>query len=195
MAITQNGTIYYNDAKNFIKDLSVSGTTITYTRADDTTGTITTQDTNTYTAVKGNAETNYRTNNVNLTPENIGLGNVNNTSDADKPISTATQNALNAKKHFNQGDLLLNTDIRGNGTYTMGNIAYYEFVCFLIRRSNDAEYTLLTIPVNAFRRGGQWNLNLNTDWYTQYIIFKYISDTSFQITGSNNITITQIFGV
>ena len=77
---------------------------------------------NTITGVKGNAESSYRTGNVNLTPANIGavptsrtvnghalsanvtvtasdvgLGNVNNTSDLNKPISTATQTALNAK--------------------------------------------------------------------------------------------------
>lgn len=74
------------------------------------------------TGVKGNSESTYRTGNVNLTPANIGavptsttvnghaltgnitisksdvgLGNVNNTSDLNKPISTATQTALNAK--------------------------------------------------------------------------------------------------
>lgn len=32
-----------------------------------------------------------------LSKSDVGLGNVNNTSDADKPISTATQNALNLK--------------------------------------------------------------------------------------------------
>lgn len=32
-----------------------------------------------------------------LTAANVGLGNVNNTSDADKPVSTATQTALDAK--------------------------------------------------------------------------------------------------
>lgn len=47
--------------------------------------------------VKGNSETSYRTGNVNLTPANIGLGNVNNTSDANKPISTAAQAALDGK--------------------------------------------------------------------------------------------------
>lgn len=47
--------------------------------------------------VKGDAETTYRTGNVNITKDNIGLANVDNTSDADKPISTATQAALNAK--------------------------------------------------------------------------------------------------
>jgi microcystin-dependent protein len=34
---------------------------------------------------------------LNLTSTDVGLGNVNNTSDADKPISTATQTALDAK--------------------------------------------------------------------------------------------------
>lgn len=41
---------------------------------------------------------NSKTNDVVLTANDIGLGNVNNTSDADKPISTATQTALNLKE-------------------------------------------------------------------------------------------------
>ena len=52
---------------------------------------------NTITGVKGNSETSYRTGNVNITKANIGLGNVDNTADADKPISTATQTALSGK--------------------------------------------------------------------------------------------------
>lgn len=39
-----------------------------------------------------------RTGDVTLTKSDVGLGNVDNTSDADKPISTATQTALNAKQ-------------------------------------------------------------------------------------------------
>ena len=46
------------------------------------------------TGVKGNSETTYRTGNVNITPANIGLGNVNNTSDANKPVSTAQAAAI-----------------------------------------------------------------------------------------------------
>lgn len=53
---------------------------------------------NAVTGVKGNAENNYRTGEINISPANIGLGNVDNTSDANKPISTATQTALNAKQ-------------------------------------------------------------------------------------------------
>ena len=40
-------------------------------------------------AVKGNAETAYRTGNVNITPANMGLGNVNNTADKDKSVKYA----------------------------------------------------------------------------------------------------------
>lgn len=39
--------------------------------------------------VKGSAESAYRTGNVNITPENIGLGNVDNTADADKEVRYA----------------------------------------------------------------------------------------------------------
>ncbi len=46
------------------------------------------------TGVKGDAEATYRIGQVNITANNIGLGNVNNTSDLNKPISNATQLAL-----------------------------------------------------------------------------------------------------
>ena len=49
------------------------------------------------TGVKGDAESTYRIGNVNITKGNIGLENVDNTTDLDKPISTATQEALNLK--------------------------------------------------------------------------------------------------
>lgn len=52
---------------------------------------------NTVVGVKGSSESAYRTGNVNITKANIGLGNVDNTSDEDKPVSTATQTALNGK--------------------------------------------------------------------------------------------------
>lgn len=52
---------------------------------------------NTVLGVKGNSESSYRTGNINITKANIGLGNVDNTSDASKPISTAQQTALDKK--------------------------------------------------------------------------------------------------
>lgn len=69
------------------------------------------------TGIKGSSETSYRRGNVNITASNIGLGNVNNTSDADKPISTATQTALNGKLATN-GDSKSNTV-----TFTSNDVA------------------------------------------------------------------------
>lgn len=48
--------------------------------------------------VKGEEESEYRHGNVNITRANLGLENVDNTSDLNKPISTATQAALDAKQ-------------------------------------------------------------------------------------------------
>lgn len=47
--------------------------------------------------VKGSAEESYRTGQVSISKANIGLGNVDNTSDANKPISTAQRAALDGK--------------------------------------------------------------------------------------------------
>lgn len=44
-----------------------------------------------YTSVKGDAETEYRTGEVNITKENIGLGKVDNTSDNEKSVLSATK--------------------------------------------------------------------------------------------------------
>lgn len=89
--------------ETYIKDLSVSGKVITFTRGDDTTDTLTTQDTNSITGVKGNAENEFRKGNVNITPENIGLGNVPNVSTNDQ-APTFEQAATRA--NINSGEKL-----------------------------------------------------------------------------------------
>lgn len=58
------------------------------------------------TGVKGGAETSYRIGNVDITKANIGLGNVNNTSDMDKPISTATAKELNLRVYTEEPYIL-----------------------------------------------------------------------------------------
>lgn len=82
-------------------DTLVSGRTAHLANGEKVSGTF-----NPVTGVKGNAETAYRTGNVNLTAANIGLGNVNNTSDLNKPVSTATQAALDSQ----QGQIDYNTN-------------------------------------------------------------------------------------
>lgn len=59
-------------------------------------------------AVQTNLEThiNNKSNPHEVTKVQVGLGNVDNTSDANKPISTATQNALNRKFNASDGNAL-----------------------------------------------------------------------------------------
>lgn len=62
-------------------------------------------------AVQTNLEThiNNKSNPHKVNKAQVGLGNVDNTSDANKPISTATQNALNRKFNASDGNALKQT--------------------------------------------------------------------------------------
>lgn len=74
------------------------------------------------TGVKGDAESTYRKGNVNITKANIGLGNVDNTSDANKPISTATQTALNLKANTADLGALATKDSLTKTDVGLGNV-------------------------------------------------------------------------
>lgn len=71
------------------------------------------------TGVKGNEETAYRRGNVNITKENIGLGNVDNTADSEKRVSYATSagSADSATKSSNDSanQKITSTYIKGVG--------------------------------------------------------------------------------
>ena len=69
--------------------------------------------------VDGVTSVNGMVGDVVIEKKHIGLENVNNTSDLDKPISTATQTALNAKA--NNTDLVpIQNDIDANATAIQG---------------------------------------------------------------------------
>jgi len=55
---------------------------------------------NIVTAVKGNAETEYKTGNVNITPISIGLSNVDNTADIAKSVLSATKATKDASSNI-----------------------------------------------------------------------------------------------
>lgn len=82
------------------------------------------------TGVKGSAETNYRKGNVEITKANIGLGNVDNTSDLAKPISTAQQTALDAK---------VDKTTTVNGHALSGNVTVTKSDVGLGNVTNDAQ--------------------------------------------------------
>ena len=65
---------------------------------------------------------NENKNNIRLTKENFGLGNVDNTSDLDKPISTATQAALDDKVTAIEGMGLSTNDYTNADKTKLSNI-------------------------------------------------------------------------
>lgn len=122
------------------------------------------------TGVKGNSESSYRRGNVNITKSNIGLGNVDNTSDANKPVSTAQQTALDAKQNKTDNTLTttsktvsgaineLNNDLAVNPPasgevvtlpFTASNDGYFE-----VYSSAADSYAVLNIKFNNKLLGG-----------------------------------------
>lgn len=74
------------------------------------------------TGVKGDSEVLYRDGDVNITKANIGLGNVDNTADTDKPISTATQTALNLKADLTYVDAKIAAAYHAGGNKTVAEL-------------------------------------------------------------------------
>ena len=74
------------------------------------------------TGIKGEAEDEFHQGNVTITKANIGLGNVNNTADADKPVSTAQQAALNLKEDKSKLKALAYKDSLAKGDVGLGNV-------------------------------------------------------------------------
>jgi len=74
---------------------------------------------------------------VTLTKTDVGLGNVDNTSDINKPISTATQTALNATVPATKGGT-------GNTSYTVGDLLYADTATTLAKLPDVAVGKVLT---------------------------------------------------
>lgn len=78
-------------------------------------------------AVQTNLEThiNNKSNPHEVTKDQVGLSEVDNTSDANKPISTATQNALNSKFNASDGNALKQTiENMPNLVVTKGSVSH-----------------------------------------------------------------------
>lgn len=98
-------------------------------------------------AVQTNLEThiNNKSNPHEVTKDQVGLGNVDNTSDANKPISTATQTALNGKFSATDGNALKQTiEDMPNLVVTEGRVSHNNNNISLSLRQQD-----LKDPVNT----------------------------------------------
>lgn len=118
---------------------------------------------NTITGVKGAAESEYRVGNVNITKGNIGLENVDNTSDVNKPISTAQQQALDTK-----------TNVTVNGEH----VATFDA---------DTKLDKVSGSDNAYKIYGTDNNGNNIRWNLTY--FPQVSGGTIPVFNSNR-TIT-----
>lgn len=115
-----------------------------------------------------------RTGAVVLTAPDVGLGSVNNTSDAAKPVSTATQNALNGK--VDNGTLsayatLNNAALTGNTTFNGFVVGTRE----VIRRTTGI------FPGQCIAPSGN-NVNVNTGDCAAGFTFSVYNDSAGAIT-------------
>lgn len=98
-------------------------------------------------AVQSNLEThiNNKSNPHEVTKAQVGLGNVDNTSDANKPISTATQTALNGKFSATDGNALKQTiEDMPNLVVTEGSVSHNNNNISLRLRQQDLKDSVNT---------------------------------------------------
>jgi len=164
----------------------------------------------TYTKVTTNA-TGQVISGTSATKADVGLGNVDNTSDLNKPISTATQTALNGKSdtshtHTTFGALTLTGNVLPSPTrtYSLGSSSnkWFEIYCdntyanfgtfTTAVTTQDAHVTSIDVQ-NVFPGGGV-DLAGNIGTSTQRFNYGYIKNfTSSNVTvsdGTNSVTIT-----
>jgi hypothetical protein len=115
--------------KKFFADLKTVAFTGAYSDLSGTptigNGTITVQKNGTNVNTFTTNQSSNKTVNITMSKSDVGLGNVDNTSDANKPISTATQAALNAKA--DASDIASAKTVTGNPiTLTDGSETYAD---------------------------------------------------------------------
>ena len=103
---------------------------------------------------------------VTLAASDVGLGNVDNTSDANKPISNATQAALNNK----QAKITANGILKGDGTGT-------------ITAADETEVELVDLPQQVFwaTYGKTTPAELNAAWNAGKLIKLKQGPTSYEL--------------
>jgi hypothetical protein len=144
--------------KGFYYKVNVAGTTTIDTHNNWTVGDLVIFDGTVWEQVQGGTSDVVsvagRTGAVTLTSGDVGLGNVNNTSDASKPISTAQATAIGLK----QDTLVSGTNIKTINTVSLvgsGNIDTTTGTTFTLANSKvtDSTTTLATVAQTAIALG------------------------------------------
>lgn len=125
------------------------------------------------TGVKGEKEASYRRGNVNITPANIGLGNVDNTADADKTVKEATKLCVYNLGGFSKKTI---TDLKSSLDAWVSNNKYKGSMCCFIGSADWITY---------------WNNNNTTDvigagaYWTVQVIAVYGDDSCIKLSISS----------
>ncbi len=78
-----------------------------------------------------------------ITKAHVGLGNVDNTSDANKPVSTATQTALDAKPYLGRWITPVHGGVASTSqTFTVGRVLLCQFVVPVSCQVNGLSYMI-----------------------------------------------------
>ena len=142
-----------------------------------------------YTSVKGDAETEYRTGEVNITKDNIGLGKVDNTSDNEKSVLSATK-LSNARKIGNASfdgtkDVTLKEmgtldpigdEFSSSTTYAVGDFCIYNNVLYKCTTAintagewDESKWEITTVANEIAKSNSNLSkYNQNTDSYDIY---------------------------
>ena len=128
------------------------------------------------TGVKGSAESVYRKGNVEITKANIGLGNVDNTADTDKPVSTAQQTELDKK---------VDKTTTVNGHALSGNVTVTKSDVGLSNVTNDAQVKRSEMGVASGVATLDTTGKVPTSQLPSYVddVLEYTNKNSFPATG------------
>lgn len=138
------------------------------------------------TGVKGNSESSYRRGNVNITKSNIGLGNVDNTSDANKPVSTAQQRALNSKQNITDNSLTTTSKtVPGaineiNASLSSLNDKTSFFATYNANTDRNVDQNRINVMdyLRTNYKRGIFNVRYELGYYYMYIMSSYDADAS-----------------
>ena len=124
-----------------------------------------------------------------INPSKVGLGNVDNTNDLDKPISTATQAALNLKFNLSAGNnlnTLINSKLNSSDTSSWINSRIARDTSFLSNRINSK---VNIIDSNAIFATPTYvdNRIVDTSFLSNRIDLKY--DLSLGVNNATNIAL------
>lgn len=160
---------------NTIKSLSISGKTITYTKGDNTTGTLTTQDT-VYTlpvatsSAKGGIKIGYTERGANI-PLRLA---------SEKGYVLLTKSAVISAIGNGAATSLYNGLPTAGSNFTVTNISSYRYLIIGIIDNNN-NYIVNMLPTNYVKTLNSSSQKICVADDTSYATFWYVSNTSFRL--------------